>query len=114
MATDVEEFISDHGLETPILIGHSMFVCMFQRCSSITDGFDRGAKVAMTVALRSPGLPGALISVDNAPINAALESGFAGYVRGLQEIESAKVSKQVEADEILKPYEDVSLRVSES
>lgn len=110
MAADVEEFISDHRLETPILIGHSMLESSFYRLPSITNRFDRGAKVAMTVALRSPGLLGALISVDNAPINSALGSNFIRYVQGLRKIENAKVSKQIEADEIFKPYEDVSFQ----
>lgn len=61
----------------------------------------------MTVALRSPALVGSLISVDNAPINATLKSEFFKYVQGLEEVEKAKVSKLVEADDILKPFEDV-------
>lgn len=61
----------------------------------------------MSVALKSPNLPGALISVDNAPVNAALGRNFAQYIQGLRLIDKAKVSKQVEADEILKPYEKV-------
>ncbi|KAL8944402.1 MAG: hypothetical protein Q9216_000453 [Gyalolechia sp. 2 TL-2023] len=90
MADDVQDFIRDHGLKLPGLIGHSM-----------------GAKVAMTVALRSPEALGALISVDNAPIDANLASDFRKYLEGMQEIEEAEVKKQVEADQILRQYEDV-------
>lgn len=68
---------------------------------------DRGAKVAMTVALRSAELVSALIPVDNAPVNAALKSDFPKYVRGMQHIESANVTKQSDADKILQDYEKV-------
>ena len=68
----------------------------------------RGAKTAMTLALRSPGLVGALISVDNAPIDAALKSDFGNYIQGMRKIEEAQVKRQNEADDILKEYEEVS------
>ena len=61
----------------------------------------------MTVALRSPQLVGALIPVDNAPVNASLKSDFNKYVQGLWDIEEAQVKRQVEADIILKRYEEV-------
>ena len=61
----------------------------------------------MTVALRSPQLVGALIAVDNAPVNASLKSDFNKYVQGLWDIEEAQVKKQQEADIILKRYEEV-------
>ena len=89
MASDVEEFIRAHGLKSPIVIGHSM-----------------GAKVAMTIALQSPRLLKAMISVDNAPVAAALKSNFLKYVKGMQEIENAKVCKQTDANNILKSYEE--------
>lgn len=60
----------------------------------------------MTVALRSPTLVGALIPVDNAPIDANLRSDFHRYVEGMREIEEARVAKQFEADLILRKYED--------
>ena len=62
----------------------------------------------MTVALRSPESVSALIPVDNAPLNATLKSDFPKYVRGMQRVEREKVSKQSEADKILKEYEEVS------
>lgn len=61
----------------------------------------------MTVALRSPQLVGALIPVDNAPVDANLKSDFHRYAQGMREIEDAQVRRQAEADEILKKYEEV-------
>lgn len=61
----------------------------------------------MTVALRSPKLVGALISVDNAPVDAKLANDFDKYLVGMQEIEEAEVKKQAEADRILRKYENV-------
>lgn len=68
---------------------------------------ERGAKAAMAVALRAPERVSALIPVDNAPVNAALKSDFPKYVRGMQKIEAAKVSKQSDANKILEDYEEV-------
>ena len=62
----------------------------------------------MTVALRSPTLLRALVSVDNAPVDANLKSDFHRYVRGLQDIEKSSPRKQAEADEILQKYEKES------
>ncbi|KAF7172753.1 hypothetical protein CNMCM5623_004909 [Aspergillus felis] len=89
MAEDVEKFIHQHDLAKCVLIGHSM-----------------GAKTAMTVALQSSDLVSALIPVDNAPVNAPLKSDFGKYVRGMQEVEAQGVTKQSDADKILKEYED--------
>ncbi|RHZ72334.1 hypothetical protein CDV55_102550 [Aspergillus turcosus] len=89
MAEDVEKFIHQHDLAKCVLIGHSM-----------------GAKTAMTVALQSSELVSALIPVDNAPVNAPLKSDFGKYVRGMQEVEAQGVTKQSDADKILKEYED--------
>jgi pimeloyl-ACP methyl ester carboxylesterase len=93
LAKDVEAFIAKHDLRRPTLIGHSM-----------------GAKTAMTIALRQPSLIANLIAVDNAPVDAALKSDFRSYVKGMQEVEKAKVKKQMEADQILKPYAKVGRR----
>ncbi|KAK0739187.1 Alpha/Beta hydrolase protein [Apiosordaria backusii] len=88
MAADVSDFIKQHSLRDPCLIGHSM-----------------GAKAAMTLSLTSPDLVSSIISVDNAPVDARLESDFARYIRGMKEIESSSVTKQSQADQILAPYE---------
>ena len=61
----------------------------------------------MTLALRCPPAIGALIPVDNAPVDATLNADFARYIQGLKSIEEAKVTKQAEADDILGKYEIV-------
>ena len=61
----------------------------------------------MTLALRSPDTIGALIPVDNAPVDATLKSDFTKYVQGLRNIEDAKVTTQAEADNILQKFEEV-------
>ncbi|KAL9125942.1 MAG: hypothetical protein Q9217_004920 [Psora testacea] len=88
MADDVEQFIQQHELEKVALIGHSM-----------------GAKVAMTVALRSPDLLRALIPVDNAPVDANLGNDLRKYAQGMLEIERRDINNQAEADKILQAYE---------
>ncbi|KAL8687019.1 MAG: hypothetical protein Q9218_006688 [Villophora microphyllina] len=60
----------------------------------------------MTVALRSPNLVGALVPVDNAPVDAILKSDFYKYLEGMEEIQDAGVKKQAQADQILSKYED--------
>lgn len=65
----------------------------------------------MVVALRSSESIGALIPVDNAPVDATLKSDFSKYVQGLRNVEEAKVMKSAEADDILRNYEEVSKRV---
>lgn len=63
----------------------------------------------MTLALNSPDIVDNIVSVDNAPIDAALLSSFAKYVQGMRRIEEAGVKNQAEADAILKGYEEVSM-----
>lgn len=87
MASDVTHFIESHNLETPILIGHSM-----------------GAKTAMAVALQHPSLISRIIVVDNAPVEATLTSSFPKYIQAMRKIEDSKLTKQSEADEILRDY----------
>ena len=89
LGEDVEGFISEHGLKPSALIGHSM-----------------GAKTAMTVALHRPDLVEKLVSIDNAPVDAALKSDFGKYIQGMRKVEEARVQKQSEADEILRPFEE--------
>lgn len=93
MSEDVEQLLRNEpsiSNQKPILIGHSM-----------------GAKVAMTMALRSPTRYSGIVPLDNAPVDAALKSDFAHYVRGMMEIESQDppLSKQSDADKILSKYE---------
>ncbi|KAH6603358.1 glycosyltransferase family 41 protein [Trichoderma cornu-damae] len=89
MAEDILAFIDSHGLKEPTLIGHSM-----------------GAKTAMSVALRSPETVARVVAVDNAPVDVALSRTFASYVRGMKRIQEANVTRQAEADAILRDYEE--------
>ncbi|KAJ4306513.1 hypothetical protein N0V88_001317 [Collariella sp. IMI 366227] len=88
MAADVADFIRQHDLKEPTLIGHSM-----------------GAKTAMALALHDPDLISNIVAVDNAPIDARLGSDFARYIQGMKKIDEAGVTRQSEADKILEPYE---------
>lgn len=93
MSTDVEHFLKSQpelSKTKPILIGHSM-----------------GAKVAMTLALRKPTAYSGIVPLDNSPVDAALKSDFATYVRGMLEIEAhdPPIAKQSDADKILEKYE---------
>lgn len=63
----------------------------------------------MTLALKSPELVQDIVAVDNAPVDAVLESSFAKYIQGLKKIEAANVTRQAEAIEILMEYESVGL-----
>ncbi|KAM0719253.1 hypothetical protein Q7P37_005158 [Cladosporium fusiforme] len=89
LAEDVEGFLQKQNIKNSTLIGHSM-----------------GAKTAMAVALRKKTPISSLISVDNAPVDAALHSAFAKYVQGMKRIEEAGFKKQSEADAVLKEYEE--------
>ncbi|KAF4974004.1 hypothetical protein FZEAL_9048 [Fusarium zealandicum] len=89
MAQDVADFIEGHGLSETTLIGHSM-----------------GAKTSMALALRSPDLVADVVAVDNAPVDVTLSRDFAEYVRGMKRIQEAQVTRQSEADEILREYEE--------
>ncbi|KAF2861977.1 alpha beta hydrolase fold family [Piedraia hortae CBS 480.64] len=88
LAMDVELFLQEHGLSDIVLIGHSM-----------------GAKTAMTVALRHKVPIGALIPVDNAPVDAALKGNFGQYVQAMRRIADANLLSRSDADAILKEYE---------
>lgn len=59
----------------------------------------------MVVALRNKQPIANLISVDNAPVDAALKSDFAKYVQGMRKIEDSNLTKQSEADALLAEYE---------
>ena len=63
----------------------------------------------MTLALQSPNKIDSIVSVDNAPMDAALLSKFGTYVQGMKKIQEVKVKRQAEADKILQDYEEASL-----
>lgn len=71
----------------------------------------------MTVAL-DPGLPrdslAQLIVADIAPSKGALSSEFQGYIDAMKKIEDEKVTTRKEAQQILTPYEPVSILVENS
>lgn len=63
----------------------------------------------MTLALRYPDKIQNIVSVDNAPVDAALLSSFGKYIRGMKRIEQMGVTKSSEADKILQEYEEASI-----
>lgn len=66
----------------------------------------------MTLALKAPDIIDNIVSVDNAPLDAALLSNFGKYIQGMRQIEDAGVTRQAEADKILKNYEEASTPIS--
>lgn len=62
----------------------------------------------MAVALQQPESIANIIAVDNAPVDARLESDFARYIQGMKKIDEAGVTRQAEADKILEQYEKVT------
>lgn len=66
----------------------------------------RGAKTAMTLALRSPENIANIVAVDNAPVDVALNGDFSKYIRGMKKIDEANITRQGQADIILQPYEE--------
>lgn len=90
LAADVEAFIAQHALGPSIIVGHSM-----------------GAKTAMAVALRPRArqVCAALVAVDNSPWSTLLSATFPKYVKALEQIERAKLTKNSEAFEVLKKVE---------
>ncbi|KAJ2556360.1 hypothetical protein EV175_002059, partial [Coemansia sp. RSA 1933] len=94
MAADLVRFIESHGIESPILMGHSM-----------------GGKVVMRTALERPDLVSQLIVDDMVPKEFHLHHDFKGYVTRLLEIETRNVTSQKIMDQILAEVEpDLSIR----
>ncbi|KAK2612933.1 hypothetical protein QQS21_001044 [Conoideocrella luteorostrata] len=89
MAEDLTAFIKDQNLSNITIIGHSM-----------------GAKTAMTLALHSPEIISNIVAVDNAPVDVALNSDFSKYIRGMKKIQEANITRQAEADVILRHFEE--------
>ncbi|KAI7882672.1 alpha/beta-hydrolase [Lichtheimia hyalospora FSU 10163] len=94
MAGDLVSFISDHNLEKPILLGHSM-----------------GGKTVMATSLLYPSLVEKLVVVDIAPFALPLSNDFGTYVDAMREIDHAGFKKQSDADALLAKYEkDIGVR----
>ncbi|MFC5409077.1 alpha/beta fold hydrolase [Larkinella bovis] len=89
MAADLQEFITDHGLESPIVVGHSM-----------------GGKTVMQFAMDYPGQFSRLVVVDIAPKFYPIH--HAELIRGLKAIDLATLKSRNEADEILSRYEPLT------
>lgn len=65
----------------------------------------------MTLSLAEPDLIEAIVSVDNAPVDATLSSSFARYIQGMRRIDEANITRQADADKILAEYEeDLAIR----
>lgn len=87
MAADVKQFILDHKLGDPSVIGHSM-----------------GAKTAMELALGDPNLVSSCIPVDNAPISLRLGTDFGKFIQGMIAVERAKCTQSKDMYSIMAPY----------
>ena len=86
MAADLHEFILDHQLDHPILIGHSM-----------------GGKAVMQYAMLYPNTYDKLVIVDIAPKFYPVH--HADLIRGLNAIDLSTLKSRTEADALLSPYE---------
>jgi pimeloyl-ACP methyl ester carboxylesterase len=93
MAEDLREFMSDHRIESAVLLGHSM-----------------GGKTAMQFALLHPGMVDKLIIVDILP--GRYRSPDPGLIHSLERLLSlGKPSTLKEADAKMRPYiQDPALR----
>ncbi|NIJ52040.1 alpha/beta fold hydrolase [Dyadobacter arcticus] len=87
-ATDLREFMEEHHLENPILIGHSM-----------------GGKTIMEYAVTYPGTFAALVVVDIGP--KAYPIHHTKILKGLNAIPIDKIDNRNQADEILAEYEPI-------
>jgi esterase len=86
MSQDLLEFIEEHQLDKPMIMGHSM-----------------GGKTAMYFALRHPDKLSKLIVVDIAPRHYPVHHDT--IIQGLQSVDIANIRSRQEADEQLARYE---------
>lgn len=86
MSEDLNEFLSDHAIDNPVIAGHSM-----------------GGKAVMKFAVDHPGLLEKLILVDIAP--RFYKRHHDTILEGLNSIDPLKIQSRQEADEILSKYE---------
>jgi esterase len=85
LANDIKDFIQEHSLEKPIILGHSM-----------------GGKAAMNFAVSNPTMLSSLIVVDIAP--KAYPVHHDSIVDGLKAIPVDTLQSRNEADEILSQF----------
>ncbi|CAO3600424.1 unnamed protein product [Absidia cylindrospora] len=88
LAEDVNQWITEQGIEKPILLGHSM-----------------GGKTVMTLALTKNDLVSKLIVVDIAPVHMTLLSEFPRYIQGMKLVESKQLKRQTDVDQLMMDYE---------
>jgi pimeloyl-ACP methyl ester carboxylesterase len=82
LTEDLEEFIDEHKLEKPIILGHSM-----------------GGKTAMNFAIKNPAKTGRLIVVDIMPKSYPLHHDH--ILSGMKSLDLASLKTRGEAEEIL-------------
>ncbi|MCW8847503.1 MAG: alpha/beta fold hydrolase [Sedimenticola sp.] len=92
LARDIEQLIDEQGLDSALLIGHSM-----------------GGKAAMWLALEQPERVTGLVVVDIAPV--AYPNRFDLIYTALHAVDQAQVGSRTEADSILAQYiDEIGLR----
>ena len=85
LAEDLEQFLEDHSIHNPIIIGHSM-----------------GGKTAMNLAIKNPASVGKLIVVDIAPKAYPIHHDH--ILEGLTAIPISSLTSRNEADQILAEF----------
>jgi len=92
LAGDVAQLIEDQGLDSALLIGHSM-----------------GGKAAMWLALHQPQRVSGLVVVDIAPV--PYENRFQPIYQALHAVDEADIGSRAEADRVLAQHlDDTALR----
>ena len=92
MANDLKQFVTNHQIDSPVVIGHSM-----------------GGKVAMHFASFYPELLEKLIVVDIAPVNYPVH--HAQILSAMRSIDFSKVDRRGDVDKLLaKKIEEVGVR----
>jgi len=84
MADDVLDFISEHKIKKPIILGHSM-----------------GGKVAMLVATENQEMTERLIVIDIAPKAYDLKNIHLDILKAMQSVDFTKVTNRNEVEEII-------------
>jgi pimeloyl-ACP methyl ester carboxylesterase len=87
MTEDLEEFIRDHEIQNPHIIGHSM-----------------GGKTAMNFAVKHPDRVNKLIIVDIVPKTYFVKHD--SLIEGMEAIPLSSITNRTEAEMILSEYED--------
>lgn len=92
LTEDLEEFISDHQINQPVILGHSM-----------------GGKTAMNFAVKNPDSLSKLIVVDIVPKYYPIHHDV--LIKGMKAIPLDRIQSRNEAEKILTEYEpDLSVR----